>query len=568
MESPTLKDKIREYMRKHVSSSGLAQNTPYCYRHRPDRIHFKDNAALASVDKELTSLPADEAELIRDQWEYFRDAPAHNRSLLLRGLLSMCCFPQLSEVNTIIKDLVRIDFLTVLPIELGFKILGYLDAKSLAKASQVSKKWKTLADDDVVWHHLCTQHIAKKCTTCGWGLPLLERKRLKRTKQAMEERLQTLRAQSPMVSPMLNPTVSECTPVAPLKRSHDAMELQDAEPSSSNIRPWRDVYIERYKVENNWRLGRQRMTEFVHPSSVLCLQFDDTYLITGTFNGDVTIWDIETAKKVRTLKGHIYAVSALKFDQNKLVTGSWDQSVRVWNYRTGKCLCTFKGHDSKALCVDFDGNLIACGNADATIKVWDFSDKSCYTLRGHSAPVHSVRIQAQTSGLYSASEDLTVRMWDLETKKCIKIFGGPDGTSGHVAQIQQALPIRLEHLEGEDHDIEVVAENDSEGGVPGSPNYLLTASLDNTIKLWHIKTGKCARTLFGHVEGVWCIAADDFRIVSGAHDKQVKIWDLQSGKCWHTFSGHTRPVCCVGLTDTKFASGGDDGVVKLYNFDI
>lgn len=100
------------------------------------------------------------------------------------------------------------------------------------------------------------------------------------------------------------------------------------------------------------------------------------------------------------------------------------------------------------------------------------------------------------------------------------------------------------------------------------PTHLLTASLDNTIKLWDIQSGRCARTLFGHIEGVWCIAADHFRIVSGAHDKLVKVWDVQSGKCWHTFSGHTKPVCCVGLTDTGFASGGDDGLVRLHTFDI
>ena len=59
------------------------------------------------------------------------------------------------------------------------RILGYLDAISLGRAAQVSKSWKSLADDDLLWRRMCGQHIDRKCEKCGWGLPLLERKRLK-----------------------------------------------------------------------------------------------------------------------------------------------------------------------------------------------------------------------------------------------------------------------------------------------------------------------------------------------------------------------------------------------------
>ena len=72
---------------------------------------------------------------------------------------------------------------------------------------------------------------------------------------------------------------------------------------------------------------------------------------------------------------------------------------------------------------------------------------------------------------------------------------------------------------------------------------------------------------FGHVEGVWDIAADNFRIVSGSHDKNVKIWDLQNGKCIQTFTGHKAPIVCVGIGDSSFASGDELGEVKMWHFD-
>lgn len=351
--------------------------------------------------------------------------------------------------------------------------------------------------------------------------------------------------------------------------------------------------MERYKIEKNWRLGKCIVKDFQHKSPILCLQFDDQYLITGTCDGLVNIWDVESRKLIRQLHGHIRGVSALKFDNTKIVTGSWDQSVRVWNYRTGQCLCTFGGHESKILCIDFDSNLIAAGSADATVKIWNFVTKSCFTLRGHKGPVHSVRIHKASNTLFTSSEDCTVLMWCLDQKRIIRAFGGPEnGPLAHVGHIQYALPMTLEHLEGEsDLDHHILSHANTSGldalceltGVPEGqgynnadvdeehrstwPTHLLTASLDNTIKLWDIASGKCVRTLFGHIDGVWCIAANHFRIVSGAQDKTVKVWDVQSGKCWHTYSGHVKPVSCVGITDTGFASGGDDGLVKLYSFD-
>jgi F-box/WD-40 domain protein MET30 len=36
-----------------------------------------------------------------------------------------------------------------------------------------------LADDDLLWRRMCGQHIERKCVKCGWGLPLLERRRLR-----------------------------------------------------------------------------------------------------------------------------------------------------------------------------------------------------------------------------------------------------------------------------------------------------------------------------------------------------------------------------------------------------
>ena len=71
---------------------------------------------------------------------------------------------------------------------------------------------------------------------------------------------------------------------------------------------------------------------------------------------------------------------------------------------------------------------------------------------------------------------------------------------------------------------------------------------------------------FGHVEGVWALAGDMLRMVSGSEDKCVKVWDPQTERCERTFTGHAGPVTCVGLGDSRFCTGSEDCEVRMYSF--
>ena len=86
-------------------------------------------------------------------------------------------FSPMSFISQEVSSLIKIDFISTLPQEISLKILCYLDCRSLCNAAQVSRKWKSLADDDRVWHYMCQQHIDRKCPNCGWGLPLMHMKR-------------------------------------------------------------------------------------------------------------------------------------------------------------------------------------------------------------------------------------------------------------------------------------------------------------------------------------------------------------------------------------------------------
>ncbi|KAH7112946.1 sulfur metabolite repression control protein-like protein SconB [Dendryphion nanum] len=630
--SKNLEKMITPYLTQHIPHQynplgGFSQdappptaNTKYCYRHRPDMLCRRqaDEPSMEQLQTELGNESQEDQQSIANVWSLFSAAPSKHRNLMLQGILAQCCFPQLSFIASSVRNLIKIDFLAALPTELSFQILCHLDTTSLCKAAQVSQKWRQLADDDVVWHRMCEQHIDRKCTKCGWGLPLLDQRRLRTEKRRIQLRAsgRGLNEWSPELTP-LPESESELVP-PPISLSTEDSDISDqttaskrpvpddpasspelsskrlrlcpeAEPEPLKKRPWKDVYKDRFKVGTNWKYGRYS-TKILkgHTNGVMCLQFDDRILMTGSYDQTVRIWDLETGNEIRTLTGHTAGIRCLHFDDVRLITGSQDHTIKVWNWRTGECIRTLHGHRGSVIGIHMADKLLASGSADHTIMIHDFSTYQRHVLQGHTDWVNSVKIDLPSRTLFSASDDCTVKLWDLDTRVCLKTF------EGHVGQVQQVLPLpedfeldEVDFLPQANNDMSDTASLSSEhtssqpsltpdGTVeplfpkdpsrPLPPSYMLTGSLDGTIRLWHVPSGRCVHRFFGHVEGIWSLAADSLRLVSGAEDKTIKIWDPRTGKHERTLTGHEGPVNCVGLSDSKLISGSMDGTIRVHCF--
>lgn len=97
----------------------------------------------------------------------------------------------------------------------------------------------------------------------------------------------------------------------------------------------------------------------------------------GGEDGTLQCWADQTAQSERSshlLMGHQGAITALTFTPNGhyLISGSRDRTLRIWNSYTWELLSTLTGHTQAITSVasTSNGQLIASGSLDHTIKLW------------------------------------------------------------------------------------------------------------------------------------------------------------------------------------------------------
>ena len=132
-----------------------------------------------------------------------------------------------------------------------------------------------------------------------------------------------------------------------------------------------------------------------HSDFVLCLRFmtlaNKSYLLSGSRDKTIKVWDMRTRMWFRTLSGHTDYVNALEVINGTIVaSGSADKTVKVWDVYKDECLQTLGGHSSWVLSLQFVGGNEFVSASDQTIKVWRFgTSEPIKTLTNANFRAHS-----------------------------------------------------------------------------------------------------------------------------------------------------------------------------------
>ncbi|XP_018409782.1 PREDICTED: F-box/WD repeat-containing protein 8 [Nanorana parkeri] len=411
-----------------------------------------------------------------------------------------------------LNDINEIPFFDIqLPYEIALKIFHYLGKQELGRCAQVSKAWKVLAEDEILWYHVCQMEgflTDSKVTACtSW-------------KEALKER-----------------------------RTQESL------------------------LRTNWknRIGTVSQLHY-ELGKVLCdVHTSDGVVLAGYTSGDVRLWDTRTsglAESFLETTHHLdhsaqsHQVSFVQINKSLAVAAYEDGSVDVWCIHARREPIHYYRHNQKIQALALCPETAAIATASSfEVKVESPDDRgywrsSCifhtqklvnFLHLIHSSEGCPVAVAAAEEIVYLLKPEVpekilhstyghTVTSLDVSLDQAafgVKSYGwfSNNGNKIHVYNLQTGQC--LTNLGNSAGDFSCINLKDS------PPNLLVTGNRDRRVRVYDMRCSKSLCSFYAHHLGVSAVRMDDWKVVSGGEEGLICTWDQRMGtKLWEMHARH------------------------------
>ena len=249
------------------------------------------------------------------------------------------------------------------------------------------------------------------------------------------------------------------------------------------------------------RVPTAEETPMYHHGSVLCLQFDDNMMITGSSDTTLIIWDIQADWKPKhRLRQHRAGVLDVCFDTEYIVSCSKDTTICLWDRSTGALLRVLAGHRGPVNAVQLRGELIVSASGDGVAKLWNISSGLCVKeFPSRDRGLACVEFSPDCRMIFAGGNDQLIYQFDATNGELIRDL------KGHIHLVRS---LHLDYLNGR----------------------IVSGSYDRSIKVYNIDTGEMMCDFAGWTAS-WMLSAkaDYRRIVATSQDKRVVVMDFGHG---------------------------------------
>lgn len=136
----------------------------------------------------------------------------------------------------------------------------------------------------------------------------------------------------------------------------------------------------------------------IHQKGIACLQYNGRFIVSGSTDNSVRIYDTDQKVEIACLKGHTNLVRSAQavFDRDgevkTVISGSYDGTIRTWERmpdsqewrtihqtRVNGFQTNWDGHaegetdrfSNRIFSVDFDKKIFVCSGQGPMIRIWD-----------------------------------------------------------------------------------------------------------------------------------------------------------------------------------------------------
>ncbi len=533
--------------------------------------------------------------------EHFEAMPEEMKKYLMYQFLRRSSKNVLHFTADVVNPALRCDFLELLPTELSLNVIGNLDAKTLCRAAQVSKRWRQLIDSsETLWKRLFdADHFAlpggelPRAIREGWGWQYASQPNeceidlsLVSGNMSDAETSGPSRLYNPKASPFAiektahtNTQTKRAKRKAKSKSKPSSRKYQKrAQPASVDSIDFEDeVLLDMASAEGPYAAAKKAAAAVPNPRvglpSLRNLHvFKSIYmrhhLIRKTWMQDEK--DGVTPRHIAFRAHQRHVVTCLQFDADKILTGSDDAKINVYDTKTGALRAILGGHDGGVWALQYEGNILVSGSTDRTVRVWDIEKGKCtHTFQGHTSTVRCLQILMPTPVgktpdgrlimmpkeplIITGSRDSQLRVWKLPKP-------GDDTyhQTGPAPDESTECPYFVRALVGHHHSVRAIAAH---------ADTLVSGSYDCSVRVWKISTGETVHRLNGHSQKVYSVVLDikRNRCISGSMDNYVKVWSLETGAVLFNLEGHSSLVGLLDLQQDRLVSAAADSTLRIWD---
>mmetsp|Transcript_11445 Transcript_11445/g.29750 ORF Transcript_11445/g.29750 Transcript_11445/m.29750 type:complete len:624 (+) Transcript_11445:66-1937(+) len=310
----------------------------------------------------------------------------------------------------------------------------------------------------------------------------------------------------------------------------------------------------------------------IAPESVLG-GADGMLLAAGSEYGNLHVWQVddeEARRLAHVPTAHDFVQSAVWTPTGRVITGGDSGVIQV--HDLGGVIGTVRDEDeARTPSAPGGGGAVPTvvsspssptSGAAATVQASGASSM----LEGHSQAVMCMTMCGR-GHLVSGSVDHTVRVWDLTTGRQTSVV------QAHSRSVHCVCTLELDSGSPYGHGAQLI----------------FSGSRDHSIKVWDLRTNKCAAELRGHAGSITSLGAYQWQLASGGGfnrgmdddtvlsvDSTLRLWDVRSMRCLWTKdvpnppggTAHPKgdPVLCLQLLHDKILTshGGKDWTARVW----
>ena len=273
--------------------------------------------------------------------------------------------------------------------------------------------------------------------------------------------------------------------------------------------------------------GEVQRTLAGHTNAVYRAVFSPDEKMLASSSRDLTarIWDVSSGRELYSLNGFRCAVKAVAFSPNgQLVAAAGnDGMLKLWDAKTGKELKSLvhtnsPDVDTSVYSVAFgrDGKKIYAGNGDGTISEWDtIAGKETRVWKAHD-PANLKLVFSPDFSLLASYGDGVVKLWDTSSWREVR----------SMSTVRAPAAFNYNSTIAFSHDGQLIATSGI-GLDQKQTTYVYVQTL-----VWKVETGEKLFTIEGHKFDINALmfTRDNQFLMTGSVDTTIKFWDMKTGK--------------------------------------